>query len=132
MKKRSPVSLLQQRIIHQFILSGHWENHLRKITVANKRKYDLLIRTIQEWMGDKVTIHGGNAGLHILLESSQGLSESDMIKRAKVNRVLVYPVSTFWLEEKRYSDNMVLLGFGNVPEANIVDGVRQLAKAWEI
>jgi GntR family transcriptional regulator / MocR family aminotransferase len=128
---QSPVSLIQQRIIQQFIHSGHWERHLRKTCIANKRKHDLLIRTIQKLMDDRVIIHGRNAGLHILLESSQGLTEREMIEKAKKRGVLVYPVSMFWLNANRYSNNMVLLGFGNVSEEFIVEGIKQLAKAWK-
>ncbi|MFZ5969905.1 MAG: PLP-dependent aminotransferase family protein [Bacillota bacterium] len=128
---QTPVSIIQQRILQEYIHSGHWERHLRKICITNKRKHDLLVRTIQELMGNKVIIHGKNAGLHILLESTQGLTEKEMIEKAKEYGVLVYPVSMFWIDISRYSDNMVLLGFGNVPEKNIVEGIKQLAQAWK-
>ncbi|MBB6218337.1 GntR family transcriptional regulator/MocR family aminotransferase [Anaerosolibacter carboniphilus] len=128
---QSPVSLLQQRILQEYIHSGHWERHLRKVCIANKKKHDLLIRTIQELMGNKVIIHGKNAGLHILLESTQGLKEKEMIEKAREHGVLVYPVSMFWIDKSRYPDNMVLLGFGNVSENDIVEGIKQLAQAWE-
>lgn len=129
---QSPVSLIQQRIIREFIHSRHWESHLRKTCIVNKKKHDLLVRTIIEFMDDCVIIHGRNAGLHIILESKQDLTESEMIERAKAYGVLVYPVSTFWMQINRYADNMVLLGFGNVSETMIVDGIKQLALAWKI
>ncbi|MDF2988946.1 MAG: transcriptional regulator with domain and aminotransferase domain [Eubacterium sp.] len=128
---QSPVSLIQQRIIQQFICGGYWESHLRKIGVISKRKHDVLIQTIQEVLDDRVIIHGRNAGLHILLESTRGLSEKEMINKAKEQGVLVYPVSGFWLHSGNYSDNMVLLGFGNITQTEIVPGIRQLGKAWK-
>jgi GntR family transcriptional regulator/MocR family aminotransferase len=82
-------------------------------------------------MGGMVIIHGKNAGLHILLESTQGLTEREMIDKAKECGVLVYPVSTFWSDINRYTDNMVLLGFGNLSEADIIEGIKQLAQAWK-
>ncbi len=129
---QTPVSLLQQRILQQFIHAGYWERHLRKICKANKKKHDILIRTIQEQLGDGVIIHGRNAGLHILLESTRGLTEEDMIEKAKSYGVLVYPVSVFWSDVNHYSGNMVLLGFGNISETDIVEGIKQLARAWQI
>lgn len=128
---RCPVSLIQQRIIQQFIYSGYWINHLRKISVANKKKHDLLVHTIQQFMAKKVIIHGKNAGLHILLESIQGLTEIEMIKKAKKYGVRVYPVSIFWINKNHYSNNMVLLGFGNISESDIIEGIRRLSQAWE-
>ncbi|WP_312938602.1 PLP-dependent aminotransferase family protein [Oscillibacter sp.] len=128
---QTPVSLLEQRVIQELISSGYWENHLRKTCVAYKKKHDLLIHLISETMGRIVKIHGKNAGLHILLESSQGLTEREMIERAKEHGVLVHPVSTFWLNPENYSNNMVLLGFGNLSETDIVEGIKKLAQAWK-
>jgi len=127
---QTTVSLLQQRILIEYIRSGHWERHLRKICKANKKKHDLLIRTIQEELGNDVIIHGKNAGLHILLESTGGLKEAELIEKAKRSGVLVSPVSLFWSDVKKYSDNMVLLGFGNISEADITAGIKALAAAW--
>ncbi|AKG35818.1 MULTISPECIES: MocR-like pyridoxine biosynthesis transcription factor PdxR [Paenibacillus] len=127
---QTPVSLLEQRIIQELIRSRYWENHLRKTCVVYKKKHDLLIRSISEAMGNIVKIHGKNAGLHILLESSQGLTEKEMIERAKENGVLVLPVSTFWSNPDNYSNNMVLLGFGNLSENDIIQGIKKLAQAW--
>lgn len=125
-----PVSIIQQRIMEEFINSGYWESHLRKICGANKKKHDLLLHVIQEELGDKVIIHGKNAGLHILLESTLGLTETEMIEKAKENGVLVYPVSRFWQRKDRYLNNMVFLGFGSISETDIFKGVMQLSKAW--
>lgn len=127
---QSPVSIIQQRILYEFIHSGHFESHLRKLCVINKRKHDLLVRLIHELMSNEVVIHGKHAGLHILLESTQGLTEKEMIDRAKEYGVLVYPVSIFWHDVHCYSNNMVLLSFGNVSEKQLTKGIEQLSKAW--
>jgi GntR family transcriptional regulator/MocR family aminotransferase len=128
--QQSPVSLLEQRIIQELMRSGYWVNHLRKTCVVYKKKHDVLIRTISETMGDMVKIHGKNAGLHILLESLQGLTEIEMIDRAKECGVLVMPVSIFWSNPIHYSNNMILLGFGNLSENDIIQGIKKLAQAW--
>lgn len=130
--QQTPVSILDQRIIQEFMRSGYWANHLRKTCVIYKKKHDLLIRTISEAMEGMVKIHGKNAGLHILLESLQGLTEKEMIEKAKEHGVLVMPVSIFWLNPTNYSNNMVLLGFGNLSEADIIQGIKTLAQAWKL
>ena len=127
---QTPVPLIQQKIIHQFMYLGHFESHVRKICLANKRKHDILIHTINELMGDKVIIHGKNAGLHILLEFKNGLSEAEIIKRAEINGVIVNPVSTFWMRSEKYSNNMVMLGFGEISESEIIGGIKILNDAW--
>lgn len=127
---QTPVPLIQQKIIQQFMYLGHFDSHLRKICLAYKRKYDILIHTINEVMGDKVIIHGKNAGLHILLEFKNGLSEDEIIIRAKKYGVIVNSVSIFWIKPQNYSNNMIMLGFGEIPEDDIIQGIKTLNEAW--
>jgi len=126
----STVPWLQQKILEQFMSLGHWDSHLRKICLSNKKKHDLLVRTIHDLMGDRVIIHGRNCGLHIMLELTNGLSEAALIKRAENRDVAVYPVSKYWMRPEQYSNNMVLLGFSGINEKDIVRGIRNLYHAW--
>ena len=124
------VPIIEQKIIQQFMHLGHFDRHLRKIYLINKKKHAILIHAIQTFMGNNVIIHAKNAGLHILLEFNNGLTEIELITKAKNHGVKVYPVSIFWMREVYYSNNMVLLGFGGIPESDILDGVKLLTKAW--
>ncbi|MBX4263340.1 PLP-dependent aminotransferase family protein [Clostridium estertheticum] len=126
---QTSVPLIQQKTIQQFMHLGYFDTHLRKVCLANKRKHDLLIHTINEVMGDKVIIHGKNAGLHVLLEFNNGLREEEIIIKAKNYDVAVYPVSIFWMRPENYSNNMVMLGFGEINESEIVDGIKLLNDA---
>lgn len=127
---QTSVPLIEQKIVQQFMNLGHWDSHLRKMCLSNKRKHDILIHTIHELMGDNVIIHGKNAGLHILLELNNGLCEEEIIKKAKDHGIKVYPVSKYWMRLEKYSNNMVLIGFGGMSESEIVEGIRMLNNAW--
>lgn len=120
------VPFIQQKILQNFMHLGYWDRHLRKIHLSSMKKHDLLINTINEIMGDEVIIHGENGGLHILLEFNNGLKEKELIERAKKSGVLVSAVSTFWMNKNNYSDNIVMIGFGGMPEHEIVDGIKAL------
>ena len=127
---QTSVPVIQQKIIQQFMYLGYFDRHLRKICLANKRKHDLVIHTINGLMGDKVIIHGKNAGLHILLEFNNGLCEEEIIIKAKNYGVLVYPVSMFWMRLEKYSNNMVFIGYGGMSGSEIVEGLKLLNDAW--
>ena len=127
---QTSVPIVEQKIIQQFMHLGHWESHLRKISLKNKRRHDILIHSINEFMGDNVIIHGKNAGLHVLLEVNNGLSEEELIEKAKEYGVLVYPVSIFWLQKDKYTNNMVFIGFGRMTESEITEGIQLLSEAW--
>lgn len=72
---KSNVPRCQQLVAAEFMASGRWEKHLRKIFQINRKKRDVLIQTIKQNMGERVAIHGHNAGLHLLLEFTGGKSE---------------------------------------------------------
>ena len=120
---------LEQKILENFINLGYLERHLRKVSLSYKRKHDTLVHAIEEVFREKVVIHGTNAGLHILLEFINSFKEDEIIELAKNNDILVYPVSKYWINKKNYNNNMILLGFSNLSEENIVDGIKSLYNA---
>ncbi|WFA09330.1 PLP-dependent aminotransferase family protein [Tissierella sp. Yu-01] len=122
-------SLMQQKILAQFMQLGYWDRHIRRIHINAIKKHNLLIQTIQEYMGDKVIIHGQDSGLHILLEFKNGLKEDEIIEKGKKCGVLVSPVSTYWMRKKEYKNNMIMLSYGGIAEDKIVEGIRTLSNA---
>lgn len=123
------VPWILQKTLEQFMNQGHWENHLKKICLSYKKKHDLLIKTIEQNMGDQVIIHGKNAGLHILLEV-EGYTEKELIDKAMEKKVKVYPVSPYWIRTDLYKNNFIQLGFSSLTEEDIVKGVAILSEAW--
>ncbi len=121
---------LEQKTMYHFIEQGHWNRFLNKISVINKRKHDTLISTLNSQMGKRTTVHGKNAGLHILLEVDNGMSEQELIEAARKAKVKVYPVSNYWINVQNYSDNMVLMGYSSLSEEKIVEGISRLSSAW--
>lgn len=121
---------LEQKTMYHFMEQGHWNRFLNKISVSNKRKHDILISTINSQMGKHTTIHGKNAGLHILLEVDNGMSERELIEAASKVDVKVYPVSNYWINTQNYSNNMVLIGYSSLSEDEIVEGITRLSYAW--
>ncbi|WP_298940435.1 PLP-dependent aminotransferase family protein [uncultured Dysgonomonas sp.] len=121
---------LEQKTMYHFMEQGHWNRFLNKILVSNKRKHDTLISTINSQMGKHTTIHGKNAGLHILLEVDNGMSEYELIEAASKVDVRVYPVSRYWINTQNYLNNMVLIGYSSLSENEIVEGIARLSSAW--
>jgi GntR family transcriptional regulator/MocR family aminotransferase len=121
---------LEQKVMYHFIEQGYWTRMLNKTSVSNKRKHDTLISAIHNHMSGLSKIHGKNAGLHILLEVHNGMSEKELIESAQKAGVGVYPVSNYWMNPQSYSDNMVLIGYSSLSEEEIVDGIIRLSAAW--
>ncbi|MCB6992503.1 PLP-dependent aminotransferase family protein [bacterium 210820-DFI.6.37] len=123
------VPLVDQLVLAEFMAGGHWQRHLRRIALENKKIHDFLVSEIQRQLGSVVDIRGNNAGLHFLLEARNGMEESELISLAKENGVLVYPVSQYYYKPPA-ENNCVLIGFGGLDPQVIPEGVGLLKKAW--
>ncbi len=120
----------EQKIVENFIQGGHWERHIRRVRLANKKRHDMLVQALGSTMGGKVRLHGRHAGLHLVLEFSTPGCEAELIARAGDLGVGVSPVSRYWFRKDRYENNMVVLGYSGLDEQEIVNGVDRLNEAW--
>lgn len=124
------VPLLQQRVLAKFMRDGHWEKHIRKLCLSQKRKHDILVDAIKKNMDGKVRIYGHEAGLHILMEFTDGQKEDVLIQKALACGVQVCPVSPFWLNNGANQGNFIVLGYGKIKEKDIVPAIELLADTW--
>ncbi|WP_320940477.1 PLP-dependent aminotransferase family protein [Lysinibacillus capsici] len=124
------VSRLHQHTLQLFIESGHWERHLNKTRNSYKRRYEALLKSIQQTFGENGKIYGASSGLHILLEPNNKMTEEELIDTAKMAGVKVYPTSIFYANPLVVQPAKVLLGFANVAEDEIDKGIKLLNNAW--
>lgn len=122
------VSRIDQSILNEFIRDGYFERHLNKMRKIYRAKHELLLEELQDFR-DAFEISGENAGLHLLLTSRSGISESALIETALEQGVRVYGLSDSLIKNVSASAT-VLLGFGGLTEAQIAEGAARLRKAW--
>ena len=92
---QSAVSRFEQAVLHEFIVSGHFETHLNKMRKLYRTRCQEL--TLQLSMfGDQLQISGEGAGLFLVVQLKNGLTESQMCQRAKEKGVKVYPISPYF------------------------------------
>ncbi|MGE7689862.1 PLP-dependent aminotransferase family protein [Lysinibacillus sp. NPDC097214] len=124
------VSRFHQHTLQLFMESGHWERHLSKSRNSYKKRYEALLKAINQILGSKVKIYGASGGLHILVEPNNSMSEDELIETAKMKGVKVYPVSIFYANPPEKQTAKVLLGFANIDEEKIYKGIELLKNAW--
>ena len=124
------VSRIDQSILNEFIRDGYFERHLNKMRKIYKAKHDLLLGELQSFRKN-YDISGENAGLHLLLTSRSGEPERVLIKKAAEEGVRLYGLSDSMTQNASDSAT-VLLGFGGVAEAQILEGITRLQKAWSL
>ncbi len=93
---KQTVSRLHQQTLYLFMKNGHWKSHLNKMRTLYRKKQNILLSSIEKYMGDKISIIGEKSGLHILLRVKNNMSELELINAAMKNKVRVYPTSIYY------------------------------------
>ena len=123
----STVSRIDQMILSRFMEQGYFERHLNRMRGIYRTKHDLLLDALEDFRG-AFRISGEMAGLHVLLESVEGRREEELQNLAEQAGVQVYPLSSYYL--KPDVSRTVLLGYANLTEEEILEGVHRLREAW--
>lgn len=126
----SSVPFIIQKTLQLFMQQGYFESYLRKNNRLQKKKHDILVETLKKEFGNKISILGMNAGLHLLVQVKWLMSEDELIEKAYGVGVKVYPTSKFWEQPKNHLNGAVLLGFGGIQLEQIDPAVKLLRKAW--
>lgn len=145
----STVSKVDQLILKKFIEEGYFERHLNKTRALYKSRHDVLLfclkntfcqneisgRHSPKWGVQKGSreifrISGERAGVHLLLHVLNGMTEEELIERAKARGIKVYGLSEYYVEPQPDAVATILLGYANMSEDKIVEAVKILADAW--
>lgn len=125
------VSRIDQRILNEFIRDGYFERHLNKMRKIYRSKHDLLLQELLPFQ-QSFSISGEDGGLHLLLQSGCGMSETELLELALERGVRVYGLSDSCIEPVKRLEGTVLLGFGAMEEKEIREGISRLKEAWSV
>ncbi len=117
---------LEQETLAEFIKTGMYERHLRRLRRRNAVIRRVLLEALEKHMGDRIEVTGDGAGAHIVLWPKKRISEEDAVAIAASREVGIYGVGGYFV--KRPSPPGLLLGYPRLSEADIREGVRRLAK----
>jgi Transcriptional regulators containing a DNA-binding HTH domain and an aminotransferase domain (MocR family) and their eukaryotic orthologs len=127
---KQTASSLNQQLIYLFMNSGEWEHHLNRMRTLYKQKHQTIVEEIQRNLSKRVTIIGEKSGLHLVLESGNGMTEQELIDSAITKGVKVYPMSIYYASGLEPEHPQVLLGYGGLSDSEIRNGVRHMSLAW--
>ena len=84
------------------------------------------MRALEAQLADHVTILGDNVGLHLMAKLRSRLNDEEVVRRAAQAGVGLASARLYYLTHAP-GDEFVL-GYGNLSERRIQEGVRRLAK----
>jgi len=84
----SSVSLLEQKTMTKFMELGHWVRHVRRMRIIYQKKHDAMLKAIEHCYGNRATVVGQGAGLHVVMQlQDENPGETEIIRRAAQNGI---------------------------------------------
>lgn len=125
-----PVPTIEQKVLQHFMDEGHFERHLNRMRNLYKQKREKLVAAVQAMLSG-TSIEGASAGLHLVLNISNGMCEAELIQKAKEFKINVYGMSRFSPEKKPDAQPCkIIIGFATLAIEDIDNAVSRLSKAW--
>jgi GntR family transcriptional regulator/MocR family aminotransferase len=116
---------LEQETLAEFIATGMYERHLRRLRRRNAARRDALLEAVETHLGQRVQVTGGAAGTHVVLWPQKRTLEQTLIAKAAARQIGVYGISGYYL--KKPPRPGLMLGYSHMNETKIREGVRLLA-----
>lgn len=118
---------LEQLTLALFIKEGHLEKHIFRMKKIYRKRRDYLKAQLFNAFGDTVKIHGDSTGLHLVVEFDGVHFTENLLSKIYDHGIKVYPVELHTINKGLYS-NHIILGFGNLDEDKIAEGIQKIKK----
>lgn len=119
---------LEQMTLAAFLTEGFMDRHLRRMGRLYKRRRACLIESLQGAFGNRVSILGAAAGLHLVAGFQDIVFDEPCLGQIRDAGVTVYPVEAHAIEKGSHTRE-IILGYGNLNESEIGEGIRRLKAA---
>jgi GntR family transcriptional regulator/MocR family aminotransferase len=117
-----------QRALAEFLRGGHFALHLRRMRRMYRQRRDAMVAALEQHLGAVATVHGGSAGMHVALQlNDQSLDDAAIAARALGHGIVAHALSVHATGARANGWNGFLLGYAQVPAADIDTMVRKLA-----
>lgn len=124
------VPALEQLAFTEFLTSGAYERHIRRMRIRYRARRDKLMAMLAT-RAPSLTPVGISAGLRVLLElPAGGASAAELAEQAARRSIELWPVGPFSHGSPPRRDGIVL-GYGALPEHDFEAGLRALGDVLE-
>ena len=120
---------LEQLALARMIESGAYDRHLRQARRRHRLRRDALVAAVARHLGG-ARVTGLAAGLHAIVRLAHEFDAATLMRAAAGESVGVYPLAFGFMEPRSRGQELVL-GYANLSEQAIEEGIRRLARALE-
>ena len=126
----SLAAIVAQPALAEFITSGRFSAHIRRMRKLYALRQRHLVAEIQRLCGDQLHTSPQDGGMHLVAKLAPSLAErisdTEICARAVAEGVGVRPLSQFFQTEPR--EQGLVLGYASVNETEITSGIKKLAE----
>ncbi|SIS16408.1 transcriptional regulator, GntR family [Aquipseudomonas alcaligenes] len=122
-----------QAVMAEFIAAGHFQRHVRRMRAAARARRDALLAHWPQAIPGCAPLPRVEAGLHLCVRVASIARERELVAAARAAGVEMNPLSSYWLDDNALPVDAragLVLGFAAVPEAQIVEAIAALRRAW--
>jgi GntR family transcriptional regulator / MocR family aminotransferase len=119
-------SYLYQEVLTDFMRDGHFGRHIRRTRTLYSERRKVLAESIREVFGRQLGLHGTEAGMHMTVTLSEGISDVEVAIKAAQERLWIWPLSPSYIGATPKQG--FVLGFGSTPTNQIHEAVSHLQK----
>jgi GntR family transcriptional regulator / MocR family aminotransferase len=117
---------LEQQALAEFVSSGAYERHLRRVRRRNAARRKALLDAIAKYLDGRVEVTGDGSGAHVVLWPKKRVSEDAIVASAASRSVGISGISRYFLTKPTRSG--LMLGYCRMNEEGIREGVRRLGE----
>lgn len=118
--------MLEQVALAEFMRSGDFERHIRRMRRLYRLRRDALVAELEEAFGARVTVGERHGGLNVLVRLDFEVSDFVLAGEAAKAGIGLRPASPYYAHPP--DRPTFLMGFAALPEEKIRDGVRKLTQ----
>lgn len=122
------VSAFEQSALRRFLRDGYYERHLHRMKQIYKNRRDSFLRELDP-RASGLAVSGGEGGLHLLISSRRGLTEEQLVKKARDAGVRVYGLSRYY-DAETPDTGAVVAGYGGLGAGDLEKVAALLRSAW--
>ena len=115
--------LVDQIALTEFIDSGLFTGHLRRMRKLYAQRRDALLEALEQHLSQVVTVSGGAGGMHLSARLNLPIADTQVSRAALAQGMVIQPISTYCLPGTSNGNyNGFMLGYAGVP-AQDIDGL---------
>ncbi len=118
--------ILEQCALTDWIAEGHFERHIRRMRHLYNLRRQVLIKAFQNYFGERVTILGENAGIHVMVKIETVLSDDIVIQKSAAVGIGLIGAREYYLQPQHQGE--FIFGYAQLEETQIEQGILKLSQ----